>query len=77
MKAGLTKMFHRVWSGPFQVTKKISELNYEIMCQNGKKFFIRTNRIKRAYDQNLWRPNPKQRAAKKPEKRDNDTPGSR
>jgi hypothetical protein len=34
MKAGLTKNFCRVWTGPYKITRKVSELKYEIMSRD-------------------------------------------
>jgi hypothetical protein len=34
VKKGLTRKFNRPWHGPYQITKRISELNYE---DNGQK----------------------------------------
>jgi hypothetical protein len=30
VKPGLTKKFSRPWTGPYRITKRLSELNYEI-----------------------------------------------
>jgi hypothetical protein len=30
VKKGLTRKFNLQWHGPYQITKRISELNYEI-----------------------------------------------
>jgi hypothetical protein len=35
-----------VWSGPFRVTAKISDLNNEILGRNGRKFVVHLNRLK-------------------------------
>jgi hypothetical protein len=37
IKPGLTKKFARKWAGPLKVTKKISDLHYEIISQKDKK----------------------------------------
>jgi hypothetical protein len=34
VKPGLTKKFSRPWTGPYRITKRLSELNYEILGQN-------------------------------------------
>jgi hypothetical protein len=36
-KPGLTKKCYLPWSGPFALTRKISELNYEIADQNNRR----------------------------------------
>jgi hypothetical protein len=46
MKVGLTKKFRQVWSGPYRITRRISEWNYEIMSQDGRKWVVHVNRIK-------------------------------
>jgi hypothetical protein len=43
---GLSKKIFSVWSGPFLVTAKISDLNYEILGRNGRKFVIHLNLLK-------------------------------
>jgi hypothetical protein len=45
-KQGLSKKFFTVWSGPFRVTTKLSDLNYEILGRNGRKFVVHLNRLK-------------------------------
>jgi len=45
-KPGLSKKFFSVWSGPYRVTAKLSELNYEILGQSGRKFVVHLNRLK-------------------------------
>jgi hypothetical protein len=55
-KPGITKKFARKRAGPFQVTKKISDLNYEIISQKDKKHLVHINRLKKAYNQNIWKP---------------------
>jgi hypothetical protein len=60
MKVGQYRKFRKVWTGPFQITSKISDLNYEIVSQNSKKQIVRVNRLKRAYDPGIWRPKRKQ-----------------
>jgi hypothetical protein len=48
-KPGLSKTFHRVWTGPFQITARISDLNYEIIGENGRKQVVHINRLKPAH----------------------------
>ena len=55
VKKGLSKKFSKPWTGLFQVTKRHSELNYEITDQNGKQFVL-INRLKKAYNADLWKP---------------------
>jgi len=49
-KPGLTRKFHKPWTGPFKIVKKISDLNYRIVDQNGKLQVVHVNRLKRAYN---------------------------
>jgi hypothetical protein len=51
-------------TGPLKATKRLSELNYEIMGQNNKKQVVHINRLK-AYNQNLWKPETENKAIKK------------
>jgi hypothetical protein len=68
IKPGLTKKFARKWAGPFKVTKKISDLNYEIISQKDKNQVVHINRLKKAYNQNLLKPKQEQETVKKPPK---------
>ena len=45
-RPGLSKKFFSVWSVPYRVTSKLSDLNYEILGQNGMKFVVHLNRLK-------------------------------
>jgi len=56
MKAGQTKKFQKFWSGPYKITRKILELNYEIVGQDDKKSIVHVNRLKKCYDPSLWKP---------------------
>ena len=49
VKPGTSRKFHFPWSGPFKVTAKISDLNYEILDQGNKKRIVHVNRLKRSY----------------------------
>ena len=55
MKPGLTRRFHKPWTGPFKVVKKISDLNYRIVDQHGKLQVVHVNRLKRAYNTEFWK----------------------
>jgi len=48
-KPGLTQKFRNPWKGPYQITKNISNLNYEIADQRNKKSVVHQNRLKKAY----------------------------
>jgi hypothetical protein len=47
LKPGLTRKFAKPWVGPCQITKKISELNYEIVDLKGKYQVVQINRLKK------------------------------
>ena len=65
MKPGRLRKFYRPWVDPFKVTKRISELNYEIIDQKGKKQFVHINRLKITDNPELWKPKTKQKSEKK------------
>jgi hypothetical protein len=69
MKCGLSKKFRKSWSGPYQVTRVITHLNYEIMDQNNKKQIVHVNRIKPAYNSETWNPKTKLKVKKEPPKK--------
>jgi len=50
IKPGLSRKFSKPWTGPYKVTVKISDLNYEIVDQKGRKQVVHINRLKRAHD---------------------------
>jgi hypothetical protein len=64
LKSGLTRKFAKPWIGPCQITKKISELNYEIVDSKGKRQVVHVNRLKKSFNPECWNPKPRQ----KPEK---------
>ena len=49
MKPGRSKKFHFPWSGPFKITAKISDLNYEILDHGNRKRIVHVNRLKGAH----------------------------
>ena len=55
-KPGKCFKFHKFWTGPFQVTAKLSELNYEIVSMSHRKQVVHINRMKLAYDKEIWKP---------------------
>ena len=65
MKPGRSRKFYRPWAGPFKVTQRISELNYEIMDQKDKKQAVHINRLKKADNPELWKLKAKQKPEKK------------
>jgi hypothetical protein len=60
------KKFHFPWSGPFEITRKISDLNHEIADQNGKKQIVHVNSLKRAHNFKFWKTKPNRISVKKP-----------
>jgi len=39
-KLGLSRKFHKYWVGPYKVTAKISELNYEILGKTDRRQLV-------------------------------------
>ena len=68
-KPGLSKKFYRPWTGPYKITRKTSELNYEIVSQTNKKQVVHENRLKKIHGMRSWKPNIGQQATKKPQRR--------
>ena len=64
-KPGLCRKFHKPWTGPFKVTAKLSDLNYEIISLRGKKFVVYINRLKRDYSEETWEPKAGRKTLKK------------
>jgi hypothetical protein len=60
----LSNKFSKTWTGLFQVTKRHSEFIYEIMDQNGKKQIVHINRLKKAYNADLWKPKARNNTVK-------------
>ena len=56
LKPGLTRKFAKPWIGPCQITKKISELNYEIVDEKGRRQVLHINRLKKSYNPKVWNP---------------------
>jgi hypothetical protein len=65
VKPGLNKEFLNPWKGPFKVTNRLSDLSYEIIGQINKKQVVHIHRLKKAYNQNLWKPEKEKKAVKK------------
>ena len=66
VKPGLSRKFHKPWSGPYSIVAKISDLNYEIENQNFKNQVVHVNRLKQAYNFDAWEPKAKQKKRRKP-----------
>jgi hypothetical protein len=65
-RPGLSAKFFRPWTGPHQVTAKISNLNYEIQDRKAKRQIVHINRLKAAHDSSLWRPISERNRSRKP-----------
>jgi hypothetical protein len=65
IRPGLSKKFRKPWSSIHKVITKISSINYKIIDQKGKEQTLHANRIKPAYNQELWRP----KTERKPERK--------
>jgi hypothetical protein len=65
VKIGQTKKFSKPWTGPHKIAKRISQLNYEIVDQSGRKQIVHVNRLKEARNADLWKPEVSQRPVKK------------
>ena len=61
LKPGLTRKFAKPWIGPCQITKKISELNYEIVDEKGRRQVVHINRLKKSFNPEVWNPKPRQK----------------
>jgi hypothetical protein len=44
MKVRRSRKFHRFWAGPYRITARKSDLNYEISGQDDKKQIVHVNR---------------------------------
>ena len=52
-KQGLSRKFRKSWNGPYQITKKISDINYEITSEANKTQVVHVNRLKQAHGQKM------------------------
>jgi len=64
LKPHFTRKFAKLWSGPCQVTNKISELKLEITDLCGKPLAVDVNRHRKAYSSELWKFKLKQKPNK-------------
>jgi hypothetical protein len=46
----------KFWNGPFKITTKLLDLNYEIISTNDKTQVIHVNRLKKVHDPEIWKP---------------------
>ena len=65
-RPGLSAKFFCPWTGPHQVTAKISNLNYEIQDRKAKRQIVHINRLKAAHDSLLWRSINERNRSRKP-----------
>jgi hypothetical protein len=47
---GKSKKVRNRWRGPYLITKRLSDLNYQIQIKPGKHVTVNVNRLKRCYD---------------------------
>ena len=62
LKRGECSKFKFLWSGPFKILAKLSDLNYRIANRQGKEFTVHVNRLKRAYNRKNGRRRKERRA---------------
>jgi hypothetical protein len=74
LKPGLSKKLAKPWSGPWQITKKISELNYKIVDKKGKRQVVHIDRLKKSFNLELWKQNGSKESKKKRAKLGNENP---
>ena len=67
-KPGLSRKFWKPWQGLYKVTKKLSDLNYDITDQYGKKLVVHINRLMGAYTSEHWKTQVKHRTKKRSRK---------
>jgi hypothetical protein len=48
--------FRKFWAGPYKITGRLSDLNYKIVDIKGKELVVHVNRLKKAFNQDIWRP---------------------
>ena len=64
-KLGKCFKFHKFWTGTFEITSMLSDLNYEITSMSHKKQVVHVNRLKMAYDLKIRKPKPNPETSKK------------
>jgi hypothetical protein len=65
MKPGECRKFRKFRNGPFKVTARLSSLNYRIVTPQGKEFTVHVNRMKPAYNPEIWETTQKKRPPRK------------
>jgi len=55
MKPGLSRKFRKPWTGLYKISKKISDVNHEIMDQNNKSQVVHVSRPKIVHNTDLWK----------------------
>ena len=60
-KPGLSRKFFKPWSGPFQITANVSDLNYKILGHKDRKLVVHVNRLKAAHGYNGRESKPRTR----------------
>jgi len=65
-RPGLSAKFFYPWTGPHQITAKLSTINYEIHDCKAKKQVVHINRLKAAHVPARWKPVNNRNRARKP-----------
>ena len=68
IKPGLSKKFKNPWTGPYKVVEKLSDLNYRIQNLLGKEFVVHVNRLKKAFNPDVWKSNQGKKYVRKNKK---------
>jgi hypothetical protein len=55
-KPGVSSKFVPDWKGPYSVTRKVGELNYQIIDEKGNESTVHINRLMLARDPSIWKP---------------------
>jgi len=55
LKPGLARKFRKPWTGLYKISKKISDVNHEIMDQNNKSQVVHVSRPKIVHNSDLWK----------------------
>jgi hypothetical protein len=46
----------KFWAGPYKITGRLSDVNYKSVDMKGKELVVHVNRLKKAFNQDIWRP---------------------
>jgi hypothetical protein len=68
-KRGQCSKFLTPWAGPYKVVARLSKLDYHVMNLQAKEFVVHIKRLKRAYNQGIWKAKGKQSCYRKQQTR--------